>query len=69
MEDYVKIMQVALDRNIGEEEIQKIGSDIINMEREFNYKRGFSKKDDKLPMEIPNIDQELREYYKLRGWE
>ncbi|HID27464.1 MAG TPA: hypothetical protein EYP22_06545 [Methanosarcinales archaeon] len=69
-EDYVNIMQLVLDdKNIGESQIQKIGSDIINMERDFNYKRGFTKSEDVLPINIPNIDQELRKYYKLRGWE
>lgn len=66
-----------------EAEYLKIGERIWNMERLFNLKAGFSRKDDTLPSrilnepiksgpskgEIEELDKMLDEYYSLRGWD
>lgn len=52
------------------DDIQTIGSDIIEMERRFNCMRGFSALDDILPerMRPEHVEEELASYYRLRGW-
>jgi aldehyde:ferredoxin oxidoreductase len=69
-EDYLEIMGVLLERKVGMDEFQSIGSDIVNMERAFNNKRGFDSSFDILPkrVNVPNLKKELQEYYRLRGW-
>jgi aldehyde:ferredoxin oxidoreductase len=69
-EEYLEIMSLHLNRDVSYDEFQLIGSDIIDMERSFNNKRDFDYKDDVLPerVNIPNLDNELQQYYKLRNW-
>lgn len=64
------------------ENILKIGERIVNIERVFNVREGFTRKDDYLPERFtkepaPNgparghtvkIDELLENYYKARGW-
>ena len=52
------------------DDIQTIGSDIIEMERRFNCMRGFSALNDILPerMRPEHVEEELASYYRLRGW-
>ena len=65
------------------EEVIQIGERIVNLERLFNIREGFSRKDDTLPrrlLEEPvtsgpaqgrtvNLDPMLDEYYQFRGWD
>ncbi len=68
--DYLEIIGLFLQRDVAMDEFQKIGSEIVNMERRFNNKRGFDSKNDILPerLSVPYLKKELVEYYKLRGW-
>lgn len=64
-------------------EVVRIGTRIYTLERWFNQKNGFSRKDDTLPrrfLEEPftegasrnrvvKLDEMLNEYYNLRGWD
>jgi aldehyde:ferredoxin oxidoreductase len=64
------------------EELEKAGERIINAERLFLKRAGFSRKDDSLPPRITgeplpdgaakgmvcHLDEMLDEYYKIRGW-
>ncbi len=66
-----------------ETEFMRIGERIWNMERLFNIKAGFTKKDDTLPPrmlkepiqtgpskgEVEQLDKMLSDYYKVRGWD
>lgn len=51
-----------------EKELLKMGSQVVNLERHFNNKRGFDRNDDQLPYELPDFDAALDEYYSIRGW-
>ncbi|QLD88951.1 aldehyde ferredoxin oxidoreductase [Natronomonas salina] len=51
------------------ETLQEVGGRIIELERHFNSKRGFDRADDDaLPYELEGLDDELSNYYDLRGW-
>lgn len=64
-------------------EVLKAGERIWNLEKQFNLKAGFSKKDDTLPPRLLNeplksgpakgkvaeLDVMLKEYYEVRGWD
>jgi len=67
--DYLKILS-KITGNASEEDMQKLGSHIVEMERQFNCKRGFNRKDDTLPeiMKPSGFGEELERYYHLRGW-
>ena len=66
-----------------EKEFMKIGERIWNLERLFNLKAGFTRKDDTLPPrllkepiktgpskgEIEELDKMLDDYYRVRGWD
>jgi len=66
-----------------DEEVLQIGERIWNIEKIFNLKSGFSKKDDTLPPRllkepvaegpakgmVTKLDVMLPEYYELRGWD
>ncbi len=68
--DYLEIMEVLLERKVSMEEFQSFGSEIVDMERAFNNKRGFDSSYDVLPkrINVPNLKNELKRYYRLRGW-
>jgi aldehyde:ferredoxin oxidoreductase len=68
--EYLEIISLLLDKEVSQDEFQKIGSDIVDMERSFNNRRGLDSRDDVLPerVTVPNLENELKEYYKLRGW-
>lgn len=68
--DYLKIMSTLLEREVSMPDFQGIGSKIVDMERAFNNKRGFEGSFDVLPqrVKVPNLEAELQEYYRLRGW-
>jgi len=66
-----------------EKEFMKIGERIWNLERLFNLRAGFTRKDDTLPPrllkepiktgpskgEIEELDKMLDDYYRVRGWD
>ena len=67
-----------------EEDLREIARRVITLERKFNIREGFSRKDDTLPPRLLNeplpegmaqgkkvegLDVMLDEYYQLRGWD
>jgi len=60
-------------------ELERIGERIWNLERMFNRREGFSRKDDRLPRrmteeprvknQVVDLERMLGEYYALRGWD
>jgi aldehyde:ferredoxin oxidoreductase len=64
------------------EALLKAGERIFNLQRAFNNRFGISRADDCLPLRVmtstiggpnegfvPNLEEQLKEYYELRGWE
>ncbi|MEA1940579.1 MAG: aldehyde ferredoxin oxidoreductase family protein [Candidatus Caldatribacteriota bacterium] len=82
-EDIALLLSTATGFKVDVNEFMKIGERIWNLERLFNLKAGFSRKDDTLPMrilkepiktgpskgEIEELDKMLDDYYKVRGWD
>jgi len=80
--DYGPILRAVTGIPYSDEELLKAGERINNLERLFNLKAGFTRKDDTLPPrfleepipsgpskgEVFELDRMLPEYYKLRGW-
>lgn len=68
--------------DLNEQEAMVIGERILNVERMFNVREGFSRKDDTLPKrfleeplkegssqgQVVNLEKMLNEYYELMGW-
>ncbi len=51
------------------ETLLDVGGRIIELERHFNSQRGFDRSDDNdLPYELDGLQEELSNYYELRGW-
>jgi len=52
------------------EELLAVGSRIVELERHFNNRRGFDRRDDTLPYadQLDGFDAALEEYYDRRGW-
>lgn len=81
--NYGSILRAATGIPYSDEELLKAGERIWNLERLFNLKAGFTRKDDTLPTrflkepipagpskgEVCELDRMLPEYYKLRGWD
>lgn len=81
--DYGFLLRVATGLSYSDDDLLKAGERIWNLERLFNLKAGFTKKDDTLPSrllnepipsgpakgEVCDLHQMLPEYYKLRGWD
>ncbi len=79
----MNLVNEAMGFDIGPDEMQRIGERIWNLERLFNSKAGFSRKDDALPPRMLNepltegaakghtvpLEQMLTEYYHERGWD
>jgi len=65
------------------EELEERGREILTLERRYNLREGFTRKDDSLPRRfleepmpdghsagsIVNLDEMLAEYYRLMGWD
>lgn len=79
---YAKMLTTATGMYFDEEELKKAGERIWNLERLFNNKAGFTKKDDALPKrfsepmpegpaegETAIMEDTLLEYYSIRGWD
>lgn len=76
-----RLMHEAVGFNYTYEDIIKVGERINNLERLFNLREGYARKDDNLPdrfLELPaghskgqtfDINRTLDSYYKLRGWD
>lgn len=83
MDDYRQLVDAACEGEWDSERMLETGERIWNLERIFNQKAGFGRKDDTLPKRIleepaPSgtakglvcrLDEMLPEYYQLRGWD
>jgi len=81
--EYGSILRAVTGLPYSDDELMKAGERIWNLERLWNLKSGFTKKDDTLPLrllkesivsgpakgEVCELDRMLPEYYKLRGWD
>lgn len=79
---YARLLEAATGRSFTGNKIITIGERIYNLERVFNAREGFNRKDDTLPkrlIETPlteghsknrvvELEPMLNEFYKLRGW-
>jgi aldehyde:ferredoxin oxidoreductase len=82
-EDYADLLTATTGMKIDTAELLKIGERIWNLQKLYNIKRGFGRKDDTLPPRLLNEplkegapkgqvwrrDEMLDEYYTLRGWD
>jgi len=49
--------------------LMDVGDRVVELERHFNNRRGFDRADDAdLPYDLEGLDDELSNYYDLRGW-
>ena len=81
--DLAPQLQAACDDAFTLENLNVVGERIWNLERDFNNRAGFTRKDDDLPPRLKSepakvgpakglvsgIDKMLPEYYKVRGWD
>ena len=81
--DYAKLFRCVTGIELTEQDVWMIGERIFALERLFNQREGFSRKDDTLPerfltepfREGPSaghtvpIEQLLDDYYRVRGWD
>ncbi len=82
-DDYADLLTATTGMKIDAAELLKIGDRIWNLQKLYNIRRGFGKKDDTLPARLLNEplmegavkgqvwrrDEMLDEYYTLRGWD
>jgi len=80
---FTEMVNVVTGLNYSDDELLEIGTRIYNLEREFNSKAGFTRKDDMLPIRflkeeleegssrnrVVQLDKMLDEYYAIRGWD
>ncbi len=82
VDDYADMLAAGTGLPIDGKELLRIGSRIWNLERLFNNREGFTKKDDLLPprfstplpdggsrKRVSHSEEMLPEYYSLRGWD
>jgi aldehyde:ferredoxin oxidoreductase len=82
VDDYAAMVSAGTGLDIDGKELLRIGARIWNLERLFNIREGFGRKDDALPprfstplpeggsrKRIAHIDVMLPEYYSRRGWD
>ena len=80
--DLAKAIEQSTGLRMDATELLRVGERIVNLQRAFNNRLGISNKDDVLPARvltsveggpteglIPNLNEQLEEYYKLRNWE
>ena len=65
--DYVTDDRLAQLLDTTYEDLLEIGAKTVERERHFNNRRGKDAADDRLPYEVPDIDEAVREYYEVRG--
>ncbi|MEM3026938.1 MAG: aldehyde ferredoxin oxidoreductase C-terminal domain-containing protein, partial [Thermoproteota archaeon] len=82
-EYYSRMLSAATGVKYTAEDLMLVGERIWNLERLFNIREGFSRKDDTLPKrllsepltsgptkgQVVELDQMLEEYYRARGWD
>jgi aldehyde:ferredoxin oxidoreductase len=74
-EEYANLLSAAVGINYTAEDLLAVGERIYNLERLFNQREGFGRKDDSLPMRVfermgrDRFDEALSEYYRWRGWD
>jgi aldehyde:ferredoxin oxidoreductase len=82
-EDYADLIAATTGMKVDAAELLKIGERIWNLQKLYNIKRGFGRKDDSLPARLLNEplkegaptgqvwrgEEMLDEYYTLRGWD
>jgi aldehyde:ferredoxin oxidoreductase len=51
------------------DQLQRVGAQTVELERQFNNERGFDRSDDALPYELPGLEAALSDYYERRGWQ
>jgi len=66
--DYITDERLAKLLETDYERLQEIGAEGIARERHFNNQRGKDVDDDRLPYEIPDLQEAVQEYYDERGW-
>ena len=78
-----RLLSAIIGKEMDTEKILKIGERIVNIERLFNLREGFTRTDDTLPKrlleeplnsgpakgEVMELDVMLDEYYETRGWD
>jgi len=74
--EYANLLSAATGVEYSADELLKCGERIWNLERLFNLKAGFARKDDTLPERFfsggisrVEFEKALDEYYDLRGWD
>ncbi|VVB96540.1 Tungsten-containing aldehyde ferredoxin oxidoreductase [uncultured archaeon] len=76
-EEFANLLSAATGVDYSREEFLKCGERIWNLERLFNIRAGFSRKDDSLPerffgsggIKRAEFEKTLDEYYHFRGWD
>ncbi len=76
-EEFAAMLSTATGMDYSTEKFMKCGERIWNLERMFNIRAGFSRKDDTLParffgkggIDRVEFEMALDEYYLLRGWD
>ncbi len=82
-QDYADLLIATTGMKIDTAELLKIGERIWNLQKLYNVKRGFGRKDDTLPErllteplteraptgQVSRVPEMLDEYYTLRGWD
>jgi aldehyde:ferredoxin oxidoreductase len=82
-EHYASLLSAVTGEPIGARQLLSMGERIWNLERLFNLREGFTKKDDQLPPrfsqqtlprghsknQVVDLEPLLQEYYGLRGWD
>lgn len=75
--DLARALTALTGEDFTEADLLNCGERIVNLERCFNVREGFSRKDDQLPQRFlkeslegstVELDQMLSKYYRLRGW-
>ncbi|HUU77992.1 MAG TPA: aldehyde ferredoxin oxidoreductase family protein [candidate division Zixibacteria bacterium] len=80
--DTIKALELATGWEYSIEDVMKVGERITNLKRMLNKQMGLTKANDKLPKivyhrlteggtegKIPNLEVQLKEYYKVRNWD
>lgn len=82
-EPALKILNSVTGLSLQEEDAFRIGERIVNVERSFNAREGFTRKDDTLPQrfleepvptgpakgQVNKLEEMLDQYYETRGWD